>query len=66
MNRAEASKAALPGDVLRACTATNFVFSGVAALLGAAAPVRTIVLYGADGQKWSQVNRLLPRNCCFG
>ena len=42
------------GDVLRACTCTNFLYE-TSALLGAKAPVRTTVLYGADNQQWPKV-----------
>ena len=42
------------GDVLRACTCTNFLYE-TSALLGAKAPIRTTVLYGADNQQWPKV-----------
>ncbi|DBA87741.1 TPA: hypothetical protein ACH3X1_004742 [Trebouxia sp. C0004] len=42
------------GDVLRACTCTNLVYA-TRSLLGVKAPVRTIVVYGADNQKWPKV-----------
>ena len=42
------------GDVVRGVTCTNFVYP-TQALFGASAPRRTIVLYGADNQKWPQV-----------
>lgn len=42
------------GDVLRACTCTNLVYA-TKSLLGVQAPIRTIVLYGADNQKWPKV-----------
>ena len=42
------------GDVLRACTATNFVFP-IKSLFGATPPVRTLVVYGADNQSWPKV-----------
>ena len=54
MDRSKQEGAALMGDVLRACTCTNFVYQ-TTALFGAKAPNRTIVLYGADKQKWSKV-----------
>ena len=64
------------GDVLRACTCTNMVYASQS-LFGAKAPVRTIVVYGADNQKWPKVqcnicfmhahNALkTPDCCCFG
>ncbi len=43
------------GDVLRACTCTNLVYA-TRSLLGVKAPVRTIVVYGADNQKWPKVS----------
>ena len=43
-----------PGDVLRACTATNFVYP-IESLFGASPPVRTLVVYGADNQRWPKV-----------
>ncbi|KXZ50094.1 hypothetical protein GPECTOR_18g70 [Gonium pectorale] len=49
-----AKDAVLPGDVLRAVTATNFVYP-TRALFGAAAPERHIVVYGADKQSWSAI-----------
>ena len=42
------------GDVLRGCTCTNLVYP-TKSLLGIQAPVRTIVVYGADNQKWLKV-----------
>lgn len=42
------------GDVLRACTCTNLVYA-TRSLLGVQAPVRTIVVFGADNQKWPKV-----------
>ena len=42
------------GDVLRGCTCTNLVYP-TRSLLGVQAPVRTIVMYGADNQKWPKV-----------
>jgi len=46
--------AALPGDILRAVTCTNFVYP-TQALFGARPPERHIVLYGADNQTWAKV-----------
>ncbi|KAG2446849.1 hypothetical protein HYH02_008006 [Chlamydomonas schloesseri] len=54
LNSTLASEAVLPGDVLRAVTATNFVYP-TRALWGAQAPERHIVVYGADRQTWSGV-----------
>ncbi len=47
------------GDVVRGVTCTNFVYP-TQALFGASAPRRTIVLYGADNQKWPQVFPIHP------
>lgn len=47
-------EAVQPGDVLRACTCTNFVFP-TQSLFGAKPPVRTLVVYGADDQRWPKV-----------
>lgn len=55
MDRVKQESAVLAGDVLRACTCTNFVYQ-TTALFGAKAPERTIVLYGADNQKWSKAS----------
>ncbi|EFJ42115.1 hypothetical protein VOLCADRAFT_119533 [Volvox carteri f. nagariensis] len=63
--------AVLPGDVLRAVTATNFVYP-TRALFGAAPPERHIhyclrlflitqVVYGADKQSWSSICGALKR-----
>ena len=60
LDGAAAARAALPGDVLRAVTATNFVYTS-RALLGAAAPERHIVLYGADGQRWDSISNALRK-----
>eukprot|EP00198_Chlamydomonas_reinhardtii_P011867 XP_001701204.1 predicted protein [Chlamydomonas reinhardtii] len=54
LNSDVAAEAVLPGDVLRAVTATNFVYP-TRALWGAQAPERHIVVYGADRQTWSSV-----------
>lgn len=53
-------EAVQPGDVLRACTCTNFVFEGTA-LFGAKPPVRTLVVYGADDQRWPKVIAALKK-----
>jgi hypothetical protein len=55
-----AAWAVMPGDVLRACTCTNFVYQGVQSMVGLAAPHRAIVLYGTDNQRWPQVNAHRP------
>lgn len=57
LNKALENSSAMVGDVLRAVTCTNFVYQ-TQALFGANAPTRTIVLYGADNQKWSQASSL--------
>jgi uncharacterized protein (UPF0276 family) len=59
LNKALESTAPMVGDVLRAVTCTNFVYR-TQALFGAVAPQRTIVLYGADNQKWSQASPHSP------
>ncbi|GFH18344.1 uncharacterized protein HaLaN_15133 [Haematococcus lacustris] len=60
MNRQLASNAVLPGDILRAVTATNFVYP-TRALFGAVPPERHVVLFGADGQRWSVVRGALGK-----
>lgn len=50
-----------PGDVLRAVTATTFVFRGPAALAGFTPPTREVVLFGADGERWPAVKAALRR-----
>ncbi|KAL6761927.1 hypothetical protein V8C86DRAFT_2526243 [Haematococcus lacustris] len=60
MNRQLASNAVLPGDILRAVTATNFVYP-TKALFGAVPPERHVVLFGADGQRWSVVRGALGK-----
>ena len=54
MDAKRRQEAVLCGDILRACTTTNFVYQGNA-IFGANAPTRTIVVYGADKQKWPKV-----------
>ena len=54
LDRVMAGSSLLPGDVLRGVTCTNFVYP-TQALFGAQAPRRTIVLYGADNQRWPKV-----------
>ena len=49
-----AGSSLMVGDLVRGVTCTNFVYP-TQALFGASAPRRTIVLYGADNQKWPQV-----------
>ncbi|EIE24020.1 hypothetical protein COCSUDRAFT_5564, partial [Coccomyxa subellipsoidea C-169] len=51
LNRVLEDSSVMAGDVLRGFTCTNFVYQ-TQALFGAKAPQRTIVLYGADKQKW--------------
>ena len=55
LNRVLEDSSVLVGDVLRGFTCTNFVYR-TQALFGAQAPQRTLVLYGADKQKWPQVS----------
>lgn len=62
MDTRRRQEAVLCGDVLRACTCTNFVYQD-SALFGAKAPTRTIVMYGADKQKWTQVSPPPPSIC---
>ena len=54
LDRSQAAGAPAVGDVLRACTCTTFVFP-TNSLFGAKPPQRHIVCYGADQQKWTQV-----------
>lgn len=49
------------GDVLRATSATNVIYKRGALLFGAQLPERTVVVYGADGQKWPHVAAALQR-----
>jgi len=44
-----------------AATATNLTYKTGALLFGAQLPERTIVMYGADGQKWPHVAAALQR-----
>lgn len=60
MDTRRRQEAVLCGDVLRACTCTNFVYEGNA-IFGAKAPTRTIVMYGADKQKWTKVMGALKK-----
>ena len=53
LDRVMAGSSLMVGDVLRGVTCTNFVYP-TQALFGVQAPRRTIVLYGADNQKWPQ------------
>ena len=51
----DGSATPLPGDLLRACTATVFSFPAGAQLLGELkGTTRTVVLYGADGQSYEK------------
>ena len=52
------------GDVLRACTCTNLVYP-TRSLLGVQAPVRTIVVFGADGQRWPKASHLLDASLAY-
>ena len=54
LSRVLEDSSVMAGDVLRGFTCTNFVYQ-TQALFGAKAPQRTIVLFGADKQKWPQV-----------
>lgn len=50
------------GDIVRACTTATFTFKGAGALVGAAAPERTIVVYCPDGKKsgqWSDLRNAM-------
>lgn len=55
------AKAALPGDLLRACTCTTISYQTQSLVLGAQAPKRYVVLYGADDQRWERVATALKR-----
>jgi len=61
LNPALADTALRPGDLLRAVTATTFVFKGAAALAGFSPPTREVVLFGADGEAWPRVREALRR-----
>ncbi len=50
-----------PGDLLRGITATTVVFRGVGALAGWSAGTREVVLFGADGARWSAVRGALRK-----
>jgi hypothetical protein len=58
---AAAAAAPATGDVLRAVTSTTLVYRGANALLGTSRPERTVVLYGADRQRWPEVAAALKR-----
>lgn len=60
-DRARRAEAALPGDIVRAFTATNLVYPTKSLLFGMQPPQRQIVLYGADGQKWERVSAALKQ-----
>ena len=49
------------GDVLRAITCTNIVYQTGALLFGAQKPQRSIILFGADGQKWASISAALRK-----
>ena len=57
LDSAQRSDAVLEGDVLRACTCINMVYQ-TNALFGAQPPTRTVVVFGADNQKWPEVSLL--------
>ncbi|CAG9466156.1 unnamed protein product [Pedinophyceae sp. YPF-701] len=55
-------RAPMPGDVLRAFTCTTTVYTGMGTLgFGAKPPTRTVVLYGADGERWPAVSAALQK-----
>ncbi len=54
LNRELAKEVLLPGDILRAVTCTNFVYS-TKALWGAIPPERHIVVYCADKMRFSEI-----------
>lgn len=60
-DRAARARAALPGDLLRAVTATTISYPAQSLVLGAQAPKRYVVLYGADDQRWERVATALKR-----
>lgn len=61
LDPALSTRAPRVGDILRACTATNVVYQTGALLFGAQPPQRTIVVYGADDQRWPNVAAALTR-----
>ena len=46
--------------MLRAVTCTTLMYETLS-MFGAAKPIQTVSLYGADGQKWPQVVAALKR-----
>lgn len=58
-DRARRADAALPGDVVRAFTATNLVYPTKSLIFGMQPPQRQVVMFGADGQKWERVSAAL-------
>ena len=60
-DRARRAEAALPGDVVRAFTATNLVYPTKSLLFGMQPPQRQIVVFGADGQKWERLSGALKQ-----
>mmetsp|Transcript_25228 Transcript_25228/g.47686 ORF Transcript_25228/g.47686 Transcript_25228/m.47686 type:complete len:289 (-) Transcript_25228:299-1165(-) len=59
-NKSLESEAVLPGDLLRAVTATTLVYPPQS-LVGVRIPRRTVVLFGADGQPWAKTAEALQR-----
>jgi hypothetical protein len=60
-DRSRRASAALPGDIVRAFTATNFVYPTKSLLFGLKPPERHIVVFGADQQKWERVASALKQ-----
>lgn len=60
-DRSQKAKAALAGDVLRACTCTTLVYPAKSLVFGLQPPTRSVVLYGADGERWEKVATALKR-----
>ena len=58
----EQTDAPMIGDIVRGCTTATFTFKGAGALVGAASPERTIVVFCPDGKKsgqWSDLRNAL-------
>ena len=61
MHSVDQSSMAMAWELAHACFQVCAFLSQTQALWGAAAPKRTIVLYGADKQKWPQVMGALKK-----
>jgi hypothetical protein len=61
IDRLWSTEAGLPGDVLRACTCTTIAYPTKSLVFGIKPPLRYVVLYGADDQRWEKVATALKR-----